>query len=43
MAILGKKRRRWLERKPRNPNSPYADRLHAVLASMLEMGLLAIP
>jgi len=40
MAVLGKKRRRWLERKPRNPNSPHKDRLHDVLANMLAAGIL---
>ena len=33
-AILGKARRRWLERKPRDPRSPYANRLADVLAAM---------
>ena len=40
MAILGKKRRRWLERKPRDPHSPHKDRLHDVLAAMLDAGVL---
>lgn len=40
MAMLGKKRRRWLERKPRNPNSLHKTRLHDVLARMGEDGVL---
>jgi hypothetical protein len=41
MALLGKKRRRWLERKPRDPNSPHKTRLHDVLARMVDDGLLS--
>ena len=41
MAVLGKKRRRWLERPPRNPNSPHKTRLHDVLARMVDDGVLA--
>jgi len=41
MALLGKKRRRWLERKPRDPASEEKTRLHDVLRSMLETGVLA--
>jgi len=40
MAVLGKKRRRWLERKPRSPNGPHKDRLHDVLARMVDDGVL---
>jgi len=40
MAVLGKKRRRWLERKPRNPNSPHKTRLHDVLGNMLSLEIL---
>ena len=40
-ALLGKKRARWYERKPRNPNSPHKTRLHDVLARMVEDGVLA--
>ena len=40
MALLGKKRRRWLERKPRSPASPERTRLHDVLANMLADGVL---
>jgi len=39
-AILGKARRRWLERKPRNPSSPYANRLADVLANMTAAGVI---
>lgn len=39
-AILGKARRRWLERKPRDPNSPYSNRLAAVLANMAAAGVI---
>lgn len=41
MMVLGKKRRRWLERKPRDPKSPHGDRLHDVLARMVADGVLA--
>ncbi len=41
MLVLGKVRRRWLERKPRDPNSPHPNRLADVLARMLEDGVLA--
>ena len=40
-ALLGKKRARWYERKPRNPNSPHKTRLHDVLARMTDDGVLA--
>ena len=39
-AILGKARRRWLERKPRDPSSPYANRLADVLAAMTASGVI---
>ena len=39
-AILGKARRRWLERKPRDPSSRYANRLADVLAAMERGGVL---
>lgn len=38
--ILGKARRRWLERKPRDPSSPYANRLADVLAQMVAAGVI---
>ena len=41
MAVLGKDRRRWLERQPRDPNSSYSNRLHDVLARMVQDGVLA--
>ena len=41
MAILGRKRSRWLQRKPRDPRSPHQDRLHDVLARMIHDGVLA--
>ena len=41
MAVLGKARRRWLERQPRNPSSTYSTRLHDVLARMVQDGVLA--
>jgi hypothetical protein len=40
MMVLGKVRRRWLERPPRNPSSPYPNRLADVLARMVEDGVL---
>jgi hypothetical protein len=40
MAILGKQRRRWLERKPRDPASTAPTRLHDVLESMVRDGVL---
>lgn len=40
MAILGKLRRRWLERPPRDPSSPYANRLADVLARMVKDGVI---
>jgi hypothetical protein len=40
LAILGKARRRWLERPPRNPNSPHPNRLADVLAKMVSDGVL---
>ena len=39
--ILGKARRRWTERKPRNPESPYANPLADVLAQMTAAGVIA--
>jgi hypothetical protein len=39
-AVLGKKRARWYERKPRNPASPHPTRLHDVLACMVTHGVL---
>ena len=39
-ALLGKKRARWYERTPRDPNSPHKTRLHDVLARMVEDGVL---
>jgi hypothetical protein len=41
MAVLGKVRRRWLERPPRNPSSPHPNRLADVLARMVTDGVLA--
>jgi hypothetical protein len=40
LAILASKRSRWLGRKPRDPNSTYPNRLHDVLASMTNKGVL---
>jgi hypothetical protein len=40
MAVLGKLRRRWLERQPRDPNSPYPNRLADVLGRMAADGVL---
>ena len=40
LAVLGKLRRRWLERSPRDPNSPYPNRLADVLARMVQDGVL---
>ena len=40
MALLGKKRRRWLERKPRDAASQARTRLHDVLQTMLIDGVL---
>ena len=40
MAVLGKARRRWLERPPRDPNSPQPNRLNDVLARMVQDGVL---
>ena len=39
-AVLGKKRARWYERKPRNPASLHPTRLHDVLACMVDDGVL---
>jgi hypothetical protein len=39
-GVLGRDRRRWLERKPRNPNSPYTNRLADVLAQMVAAGVI---
>lgn len=36
LAQLGHYRRRWLERKPRNPSSPYPNRMADVLANMVK-------
>jgi hypothetical protein len=41
MLVLGKVRRRWLERPPRNPSSPYPNRLADVLTRMVADGVLA--
>ncbi len=38
--ILGKARRRWTEKKPRNPDSPHANRLADVLAQMVAAGVI---
>ena len=35
-----KVRRRWLERQPRDPNSPHPNRLADVLARMVQDGVL---
>ena len=40
MAVLGKSRRRWMERPPRDPNSSYSNRLADVLARMVQDGVL---
>jgi len=40
LAMLGSKRRRWLERPPRNPSSPHPHRLADVLARMVADGVL---
>ena len=40
MAVLGKSRRRWLERPPRDPSSPQPNRLADVLARMVQDGVL---
>ena len=40
MAVLGKLRRRWLERAPRDPSSPHPNRLADVLARMVQDGVL---
>jgi len=40
MMHLGKDRRRWLERPPRDPNSPHPNRLADVLARMVADGVL---
>ena len=40
MAVLGKARRRWLERPPRDPSSPQPNRLYDVLANMMRDGVL---
>ena len=40
MAVLGKVRRRWLERPPRDPSSPYPNRLADVLARMVADSVL---
>jgi hypothetical protein len=41
MMVLGKVRRRWLERRPRDPASVYPNRLADVLAHMIQDGVLA--
>ena len=41
MMVLGKVRRRWLERPPRAPSSPHPNRLADVLARMVADGVLA--
>jgi hypothetical protein len=41
MMVFGKVRRRWLERPPRDPLSPYPNRLADVLARMVADGMLA--
>jgi hypothetical protein len=41
MMVLGKVRRRWLERPPRDPLSPHPNRLADVLARMVTDGVLA--
>jgi hypothetical protein len=40
LAVLGKVRRRWLERPPRDPASVYPNRLADVLARMVGDGVL---
>jgi hypothetical protein len=40
LAVLGKLRRRWLERSPRDPTSPHPNRLADVLARMVQDGVL---
>ncbi len=40
MMVLGKVRRRWLERKPRDPASPAPNRLLDVLRRMVQDGVL---
>ncbi len=40
MAVLGKARRRWMERPPRDPNSSYSNRLYDVLTRMIQDGVL---
>lgn len=40
MLVLGKVRRRWLERPPRAPSSCQPNRLVDVLARMVEDGVL---
>ena len=40
MMILGKVRRRWMERPPRDPSSPHPHRLADVLARMVADGVL---
>jgi hypothetical protein len=40
MAVLGKSRRRWMERPPRDPLSSYSNRLYDVLARMVQGGVL---
>ncbi|MCY2987541.1 MAG: hypothetical protein NTY19_06715 [Planctomycetota bacterium] len=40
MALFGRARRRWLERAPRDPNSPHPNRLADVLARMVQDGVL---
>lgn len=39
-AILGRARRRWLERRPRDPNSLHKNRLADTLAKMVSSGVL---
>jgi hypothetical protein len=41
MAVLGKARRRWMERPPRDPTSSQPNRLADVLAKMVQDGVLA--
>jgi hypothetical protein len=41
MAVLGRMRRRWMERAPRDPSSPHPNRLADVLAQMVADGVLA--
>jgi hypothetical protein len=40
LAVLGSQRSRWLATKPRDPNSPYPNRLADVLARMVRDGVL---